>query len=86
MFTGDVCVRWMVAGEGMGQVTYTPDTNTVVLSKIFEWYQQDFGRDTAAVLEWICQWLSPEKRRQLQAAADVAVVYAPYDWSTNLPK
>ena len=57
-----------------------------MLSKIFEWYQQDFGRDTAAVLEWICQWLSPEKRRQLQAAADVAVVYAPYDWSTNLPK
>ncbi len=54
--------------------------STVFISKIFEWYQGDFGADKAAVLEYINQY------RNHAIPASYTVDYYEYDWTLNAKK
>lgn len=57
------------------------DGDRVILSKIFGWYQQDFGADDAAVLEHIRRFAEPGLAAALGGAARIRSYR--YDWSLN---
>lgn len=52
------------------------DDGQARLSRIFEWYADDFGGSTAAVLDWINRY----RDNPLQATR---AAYLPYDWKVN---
>lgn len=58
---------------------FDKDTNTWHLSKIFEWYEADFGgkEGVRAILD---------QYRGTQTSPDVNFVYFDYDWGLNLSK
>ncbi|RMG11099.1 MAG: DUF547 domain-containing protein [Deltaproteobacteria bacterium] len=53
---------------------------TLYLSKIFEWFAEDFGGDTR---RWILPHLPPSLRKR---ALRARVAYAEYDWTVNAQK
>lgn len=55
------------------------------LSRIFQWYDEDFGEDVPARLHYLAAFLfNPEERRCLQEQAQsMRVVYQEYDWRLN---
>jgi hypothetical protein len=55
----------------------------LVLSKIYDWYQQDFGADEAAVLTYLTRYAEPGLAKQLRGYHG-PVRYA-YDWELNAP-
>src|SRR5438067_3502103 len=60
-------------------VKYSAETKTADLSKIFDWYKDDFKADGAA-LAFI------NKRRSSQIPADAKITYQEYDWGLNEAK
>lgn len=54
------------------------------ISKIFDWYQNDFGKDKSEVLVVISKYLPDQIRKSIQSAPDKwDVDYLDYDWSLN---
>lgn len=51
------------------ETSVDPSTSTVTTSKIFMWYQSDFGESQEECLRWIARYLSDEKRCVLVACA-----------------
>ncbi len=60
-------------------VTYNESAKTAQLSKIFDWYKNDFAKDGGA-LEFI------NKRRSAPIAKDAKISYQDYNWSLNEAK
>jgi len=60
-------------------VRYSAETKTAELSKIFDWYKDDFKGDGGA-LAFI------NKRRSSQIPADAKINYQDYDWGLNEAK
>jgi len=57
-------------------------TRTLSLSKIFEWYSDDFTRAAGGVEAWVARYAPPEMAAGI-AAGGHTVVYLDYDWSLN---
>lgn len=80
-FTGDkvdaqmekLAVAFINSEKG---VTYNESAKTAQLSKIFDWYKNDFAKDGGAV-EFI------NKRRSAPIPKDVKISYQDYNWSLN---
>lgn len=64
------------------------DRREVQLSKIFDWFKDDFSKESGNVLAFISRFLPAEQAAQLQAhAAGFTVKYLEYDWRLNdVPK
>ena len=60
-------------------VRYSPETKTAELSKIFDWYKDDF-KGEGGPIAFI------NKRRSTQIAADAKISYQDYDWGLNEAK
>lgn len=61
------------------KVRYDAEKKTLYLSKIFEWYGEDFVKAAGSVAEYVGGYLGPEA-----AVSDGwALVYLPYDWNLN---
>ena len=60
-------------------VKYSAETKTADLSKIFDWYKDDFKAEGGA-LAFI------NKRRSSQIPADAKITYQEYDWGLNEAK
>lgn len=56
--------------------------STIQLSRIFKWYQGDFGDSPAEVQHFIAPYFADPVRRKLASAA-YQVEYLEYDWSLN---
>lgn len=75
--------------EGDEQVRIDVDKKTVYLSKIFSWYQEDFGKSNVDVLKTVLQFLRGEKKEQLHQllwnapGGSLRIKYNFYDWSTD---
>jgi hypothetical protein len=75
--------------EGDEQVRVDVDSKTVYLSKIFSWYQEDFGQSSSDVLKTVLKFLRGEKKEQLHQllwntpGGSVKIKYNFYDWSTD---
>ncbi len=54
----------------------------VYLSKIFEWYAQDFIKSSGSVLEFVRDYFSDEDRKYLRGR-DFKVEFWEYDWNLN---
>ncbi len=57
--------------------------NTMVLSKIFSWYQEDFGSNEKAMVRYLQQYMSAE---QASIIAVIKRVKYSYDWNLNQKK
>ena len=55
------------------------------VSKIFDWFEKDFGKNDEAVVQWIASHVGNESvSKALRAAAkDLKVRYLDYDWKVN---
>ena len=61
------------------KVRYDAQKKTLYLSKIFEWYEEDFVKAAGSVAEYVGGYLGPEA-----AVGDGwAIVFLPYDWNLN---
>jgi hypothetical protein len=60
-------------------VKYSPETKTAELSKIFDWYKDDF-KGEGGPIAFI------NKRRSIPIAADAKISYQDYDWGLNEAK
>ncbi len=67
------------------QVEIRPQEGKLFISKIFKWYQADFGWSREAVLDMLLNFLDEgEKREFLKRNRDrVRIKYQPYDWNLN---
>ena len=73
----------MIAGE----VSVRSGDRTVVLSKLFMWYKQDFG-GKAELLTWLLDHLpaaqASELKKLLESGADgIRLEYSDYNWDLN---
>jgi hypothetical protein len=69
---------------------YDPDTGTLAVSRIFDWYGEDFERglggtrSVAGFLARYAQQLSPDREAQARVAAGVVELrFLDYDWRLN---
>jgi hypothetical protein len=58
-------------------------TNTLAMSSILDWFQEDFGASQADRLERIATWLSPEQAKTLSQLSRPSIEYLDYDWNLN---
>ena len=65
-----------------GGVDYSAETNTLRLSKIFQWYLADFG-GLPAVFELIQRYVNDQEVRNVLENRDFQVRYMKYDWKVN---
>lgn len=59
---------------------------TVTMSKIFEWYQKDFGDNPVDVLLWASEFMSEKSKNNIRDLAQgdkLKIKYSDYDWSLN---
>ncbi len=61
------------------KVRYDAAKKTLYLSKIFEWYGEDFVQAAGSVAEYAGAYLRPE----VAVDDEWAIVFLPYDWSLN---
>lgn len=60
------------------------DKNEIAISKIFDWFKDDFRKHGKSELEFISAFLPPEQAQKLLArAATIKVKYTEYDWDLN---
>ena len=60
----------------------TVEGATLKLSKIFEWYDEDFGDDVPNIVDYIKGYATPQLITQLEQA-DLSDVDTDYDWGLN---
>jgi hypothetical protein len=60
-------------------VDYDPAKKKLKLSRIFDWYKEDFGKDPLKVIEWLNHYRAPEA----QLPPDAKLEYVDYDWTLN---
>ena len=71
-------------------VTITEGANEIRLSKIFDWFQDDFARSSEsrgkqAVLSFIREYADDRLRSSIDRLRNPKVTYHDYDWSLNAP-
>ena len=55
--------------------------NSLTVSKIYTWYQEDFGASDAGVIRHLRQYADSQLRAQLETVSEIAD--SRYDWSLN---
>lgn len=53
------------------------------LSPIFDWYERDFGADSAGIIRYVTPYLPADARAELARATKVEVRFTDYDWNLN---
>jgi len=57
--------------------------NKVVVSKLFDWFKDDFVRDGGSVQAWIAARAPVSERAWLSAAKDLEIGFADHSWKLN---
>ncbi|ESO94706.1 hypothetical protein LOTGIDRAFT_175346 [Lottia gigantea] len=72
------------------EVSMFTEVDEIWLSKIFQWYRQDFGTTDTDVIRWIIPYLDQEQQDRanllllkLEKFGKVDIKYNEYDWSLN---
>lgn len=55
----------------------------VEVSKIFDWFEEDFVRDAGSVQAWIAERAPPEEAAWIRGAKKLAVDHLDYSWKLN---
>ncbi|MFT7167906.1 MAG: hypothetical protein ACI80K_001028, partial [Paracoccaceae bacterium] len=66
----------------------TPQGGKIRVSKIFDWFEKDFGKNDAAVARWIGDHVGDEAKGKAlrDQARSIDVKYLDYDWGINAQK
>lgn len=60
------------------------EKNEIAISKIFDWFKDDFRQSGKSELEFISRYLPPEQAQKLLAqAGTIKVKYTEYNWDLN---
>ena len=60
-------------------------SRTLYLSRIFEWYAEDFEKASGSIIEFVKRYLSEEDRRFIEDnLPDMKISYQEYDWGLNI--
>jgi len=81
----DECRRWVGKGEdknGQRKNYLDRQQKTIHVSKIFDWFQEDFDGSTEGVLKFIRRYATESDRAFLEKNR-VRVRYLDYDWAVN---
>jgi hypothetical protein len=63
---------------------FDTETKTAYLSKILDWYDDDFGNNKQEILEYVAQYLSYEMANELSSNIAVwQIEYLDYNWELN---
>ncbi len=67
-----------------GEVRVIPDRGVVQISRIFKWYQADFG-SRAQLIGFLIQYLDSGEQKDFleNNTNEIRIRYNPYDWSLN---
>ncbi|XP_076471765.1 uncharacterized protein LOC143301401 [Babylonia areolata] len=72
------------------EVQMKTQTNEILMSRLFQWYSQDFGQTDTDVIRWVMQYLTPDQQDRasilllkLEKFGPVSIKYKEYDWSIN---
>jgi len=61
-----------------------PRNKKIVISTIFDWFEEDFVRDSGSVVKFIARFVPSEVAQQLiSLEQDLDIDYTEYDWSLN---
>lgn len=71
------------ATEGFIENNVKIEKNIIKVSKLFEWYQGDFGLSREQLIEWITSHSTESLRNKLIKIQNPVVVFETYDWSLN---
>jgi len=60
------------------------DEKTIVISPIFKWYAEDFGKEPSKVVEFIGQFVGDEEKVKIRNLPEkFALIYSEYNWNPN---
>jgi hypothetical protein len=63
---------------------FLPGERRVVLSKIFDWYEDDFKKEAGTLLRYVVRFLPDTLRRDLLSMEEeISVRFGDYDWRLN---
>ena len=62
---------------------FEPDRRTARLSKIFDWFPEDFAGHSGSVQEYVAQYVSDPDIAAALRARDYKIKYLKYDWRLN---
>ncbi|MFO8232845.1 MAG: DUF547 domain-containing protein [Longimonas sp.] len=87
-YTGDALdaqledqTRAFLHNPALNQIPATKDT--LRLSRLFDWYQADFGPDAEAVQQYIAPYIDDPEVQEALRNGTYTVDYMPYDWALN---
>ena len=67
-----------------GNFRIDPESGTIFLSEIFDWYRDDFTGGSSSLIDYLRRYLPDKQARLLDDAADrYEIRFTPYDWSLN---
>lgn len=66
------------------ETSFSPERNQISISKIFQWYQVDFG-GKSGILQYIGSYIQDQKLKSLLTNSDhsVKIHFHAYDWGLN---
>jgi len=77
----DIAARSFINRNG---VEVRKSTMTIRLSKIFQWYERDFGSSRKEVLFYLASFTDEDTERWIRKHADaLKITYMPYNWNLN---
>jgi len=77
--TLDKLTREFLDGPG---VRVDAKAKTVAVSKLFEWYREDFVEKEGSIKKYLARWVSEAGRRKALEAGH-RIVFQEYDWALN---
>jgi hypothetical protein len=58
--------------------------NTVYLTKVFDWYARDFGKNDAEITRYLARFFPPGPERTFLASGKARIRFTDYDWTLNI--
>lgn len=65
------------------QNRFVEESNTLELSKIFDWYREDFGGNDAGIIAFVKEHAPSSMKEQLEGAGSITLAFREYDWTLN---
>ncbi len=69
--------------DDAGKFRIDRETGTVYLSKILDWFGEDFGGSDRAKLDFAARYVRPEDDRAFLKRDRLSIEYLDYDWALN---
>ena len=60
------------------------DEGTVYLTKVFDWYARDFGKNDREIVKYLARFFPPGPERTLLASGKARIRFTDYDWALNI--